>query len=81
LFSGIGIVNPRAARQRPPERFRHRFPRHIVISRSETSAEDQQFDARERRANQRHQLAAVVSDDGLEHHLDAQTIQLFGDEQ
>jgi hypothetical protein len=67
--------------QRAIEHGGHDLTRHIVVGRTETPAADDEVGTRPRQADRLRELVAIVANDGLVDHLDADTIELIGDEQ
>src|SRR4029450_7823583 len=57
------------------------WPREVVVSRTEPAAADEKIHARQRVAYRGFKVAPIVADDRLEGDLDAEQIQLFGDEE
>ena len=67
----------RIAAQLQSQRVGHSFAGEVVFRRPQTAHEDHNFRARKSEAGRPRQMFAIVADDRLENHIDAQQVQPF----
>ena len=69
--------NFRVAAQFQTQGIGHGFAREVVFGGSQAAHENHNSGARKREAGRAREMFAVVADDGLENHIDAQQVELF----
>jgi len=67
--------------QLPVERGRHHLTRHVIVGRAQSAREDDEVGPREGRPEQVRELLSIVAGDGLHHDVDAERVQMPGDEE